>query len=62
MLCSNGKSDEQEGIFKVYPVVDVKAILRSYKTFKPTVKNHCYNVKEATAAKKSKVDDFVSNF
>ena len=50
-----------ETLCKVYPVADIKAIPKSYKSFKPPVKKRAYNVKKVTKVKKSKVDKFVSN-
>ena len=50
-----------ETFFKVYPVADIKAVPKSYKTFKPPVKKRAYNVKKVAKVRKSKVDKFVSN-
>ena len=50
-----------EIFFKVYPVLDIKAVPKSYKSFTPPLKKRAYNVKKVTKVKKSKVDKFVSN-
>ena len=45
----------------MYPFADIKAVPKSYKSFKPPAKKHAYNVKKIARAKKSKIDKFVSN-
>ena len=50
-----------ETFVKVYPVADIKVVPKSYKLFKPPVKKRAYNVRKITRAKKSKIDNFVSN-